>query len=327
VTLQELRYLVAVADECHFARAAEICHVGQPTLSTQLKKLEDYLGVTLFERNKRHLTPTPVGEEIIAEARVALEVMERIRELARRGHDAMDGPLRLGVIPTLGPYLIPHLLPPIRDAFPKLRLFLREDLTVNLLEQLRSVKLDALLLALPVHSEGLDVMELFHEPFHLALPAGHPLALQKQVHERDLVKQPLLLLEEGHCLRDQALEICASRERRNEVAATSLETLRQMVAAGIGCTLLPALATLPGMGAIQSRLIEIRPFAAPAPSRAIGIIWRHRYPRENTVRRVAELILAHLPACVTASAGSQNVVPISTAVASAASTPERLQKR
>lgn len=327
MTLQELRYLVAVADEGHFSRAAEVCHVGQPTLSTQLKKLEDYLGVTLFERNKRHLTPTPVGEEIIAEARVALEVMERIRELARQGHDAMDGPLRLGVIPSLGPYLIPHLLPLIRDAYPKLRLFLREDLTANLLEQLRSVRVDALLLALPVHREGLDVMELFREPFHLALPAGHPLALQKQVHERDLAKQPLLLLEEGHCLRDQALEICASRERRNEVAATSLESLRQMVAAGVGCTLLPALATLPGMGGIQSRLIEIRPFTAPSPSRTIGIVWRHRYPRENTVRRVAELILAHLPACVMPSAGLLNVVPISTAIASSACTPERLQNK
>ncbi|MBC7944732.1 MAG: LysR family transcriptional regulator [Burkholderiales bacterium] len=326
MTLQELRYLVAVADEGHFARAAEVCHVGQPTLSTQLKKLEDYLGVALFERNKRHLTPTPVGEEIIAEARVALEVMERIRELARQGHDAMDGPLRLGVIPSLGPYLIPHLLPLIHDAYPKLRLFLREDLTANLLEQLRCVKLDALLLALPVHSEGLDVMELFREPFHLALPAGHPLALQKQVHEHDLATQPLLLLEEGHCLRDQALEICASRERRDEVAATSLETLRQMVAAGVGCTLLPALATLPGMGAIQSRLIEIRPFAAPAPSRTIGVVWRHRYPRESTVRCLAELILAHLPACVMPSAGLQNVVPISSATASSACTPERLQK-
>lgn len=330
MTLQELRYLVAVADEGHFSRAAEICHVGQPTLSTQLKKLEDYLGVTLFERNKRQLTPTPVGEGIIAEARVALEVMERIRELARNGHDAMDGPLRLGVIPSLGPYLIPHLLPLIRDTYPKLRLFLREDLTANLLEQLRSAKVDALLLALPVHSEGLEVMELFREPFHLAVPSGHPLAMQQQVRQHDLVKQPLLLLEEGHCLRDQALEICASRERRDEVAATSLETLRQMVAAGVGCTLLPALATLPGMGAIQSRLIEIRPFAAPAPSRTIGIVWRHRYPRENTVRRLAELILANLPRNVIPSSAMQNVVSISSVATSAVAstcTPERLQKK
>lgn len=304
MTLQELRYLVAVAEKGHFVRAAEACHVGQSTLSTQLKKLEDYLGVTLFERNKHYLLPTPIGEEIIAQARVALEVMERIRELARRGQDIMAGALRLGVIPTLGPYLIPHLLPSIRNVFPKLHLFLREDLTVNLVERLHMGKLDALLLALPIQDEGIEAIELFAEPFIVALPAGHPLTQKKQIRESDLRSECVLLLEEGHCLREQALAICghSSSEQRDELKATSLETLRQMVAAGVGCTLLPALAALPGLGSVPNGLVQMRPFASPKPSRTIGIAWRHRYPRESTIKRLAAVILANLPSGVMANA-------------------------
>ena len=297
MTLQELRYLVAVADKGHFARAAEACHVGQPTLSTQLKKLEDYLGVLLFERNKHHLLPTPIGEEIIAQARIGLEVMERIRKLARQGQDIMSGPLRLGVIPTLGPYLIPHLLPAIREMFPELHLFLREDLTANLLERLRIGTLDALLLALPIRGEDIEVIELFNEPFQVALPAGHRLTAKKQIRENELAGECVLLLEEGHCLRDQALAICGhtSSDQRDEFKATSLETLRQMVAAGVGCTLLPTLATLPGIGTVHNGLVQIRPFANPVPRRTIGIAWRHRYPRDTTIKRVAGVIQANLP--------------------------------
>jgi LysR family transcriptional regulator, hydrogen peroxide-inducible genes activator len=303
MTLQELRYLVAVADKGHFVRAAEACHVGQSTLSTQLKKLEDYLGITLFERNKHYLLPTPIGEEIIAQARVALEVMERIRELARRGQDIMAGALRLGVIPTLGPYLIPHLLPSIRDVFPKLHLYLREDLTANLVERLHMGKLDALLLALPIHDEGIEAINLFTEPFTVALPAGHRLTRKKQIRESELSRECVLLLEEGHCLREQALEICghSSSEQRDELKATSLETLRQMVAAGVGCTLLPALAALPGLGSVPNGLVQMRPFASPKPSRTIGIAWRHRYPRESTIKQLAAVILANLPSGVVAN--------------------------
>ena len=304
MTLQELRYLVAVADKGHFVRAAEACHVGQSTLSTQLKKLEDYLGVTLFERDKHHLLPTPIGEEIIAQARVALEVMERIRELARRGQDILAGALRLGVIPTLGPYLIPHLLPSIRDVFPKLHLFLREDLTANLVERLHMGKLDALLLALPIHDEGVEAIKLFTEPFVVALPEGHRLSRKKQIRESELRRECVLLLEEGHCLREQALAICgsSSSEQREELKATSLETLRQMVATGVGCTLLPALAALPGLGSVPNGLVQIRPFASPEPSRTIGIVWRHHYPRESTIKRLAAVILANLPSVVMAPA-------------------------
>ena len=181
MTLKELHYLVALADQGRFGRAAVACHVGQPTLSTQLKKLEDYLGVTLFERNKHYLLPTPVGEEIIERARIVLDVVEQIRQLARQGDDPMTGALRLGVIPTLGPYLIPHLLSAIRASFPKLHLFLREDLTANLLERLRQGRLDALLLALPVHGDDIEAVTLFREPFVVALPAGHALEENEEI--------------------------------------------------------------------------------------------------------------------------------------------------
>lgn len=306
MTLQELRYLVALADKGHFVRAAEACHVGQPTLSTQLKKLEDYLGVTLFERNKHHLMPTPIGKEIIERARIALDVVGQIRELARRqGRDPMNGPLRLGVIPTLGPYLVPHLLSAIRDIYPLLSLLLREDLTVNLMERLRQGKLDALLLALPVHGDDVETMALFREPFFVAVPAGHALEQKKHIDEKDLVDQTVLLLEEGHCMREQALAICGSTAstQREELKATSLETLRQMVAAGVGCTLLPALAALPGVGSVLNGMVQVRPFTPPAPTRTVGIVWRRHYPREITIKLLAKVILANLP--ITANTMSQ----------------------
>ncbi len=300
MTLQELRYIVAIAEQGNFVRAAATCHVGQPTLSTQLKKLEEALGVTLFERNRHRLIPTPIGEQVIEQARIALGVVMRIRELARVGLDPMNGPLRLGVIPTLGPYLIPRLLPTIRATFAKLQLFLREDLTANLLERLRKGRLDALLLALPVRGDDLEALELFREPFAVALPFGHRLAAQHAISELELADEKVLLLEEGHCLREQALKICGAvaSDEREELKATSLETLRQMVAAGIGCTLLPKLAAMPGVGSVESGMVEIRPLEAPAPYRTIGIVWRQRYPREATVRALAKVILSHLPAGV-----------------------------
>ncbi len=300
MTLKELQYLVALADQRHFVRAAEACHVGQPTLSTQLKKLEDYLGVTLFERNKHYLIPTPVGEQIIERARIALDVVRQIRQLARQSDDPMDGSLRLGVIPTLGPYLVPHLIPAIRHTCPKLHLYLREDLTANLLERLRQGRLDLLLLALPLPGDDIEVMPLFREAFTVALPAGHALCDKEEIKEEELAGQNVLLLEEGHCMRDQALAICSSTasDEREELKATSLETLRQMVAAGVGCTLLPALATLPGVSSVPDGLIQIRPFASPTPTRLIGMAWRHRYPRDQTIKRLAQVILSSLPAAV-----------------------------
>lgn len=302
MTLQELRYLVAVAEAGQVARAAERCHVGQPTLSTQLKKLEDTLGVQLFERGPRGLTPTAAGAPIIAQARIVLEETEKLRTLARATQDPMAGPLRLGAIPTLGPYLLPHLLPVIRKRYPQLRLLLSELLTAQLVEAVHAHTLDCALLALPVAHEGLEAMELFREPFEVALPAGHPLARKKHVQPGDLAHECLLLLAEGHCLRDQALDVCgvAKSEAREEVQATSLETLRQMVAAGIGCTLLPQLATQGGARP-DKRLIELRPFARPTPTRLIGLLWRARGARAETARQLGELIRAHLPPGVLAT--------------------------
>lgn len=294
ITLQELRYLVAVAEEKHFERAAELCHVSQSTLSTQLKKLESQLNVILLDRSQRQVVPTSVGKEIVAQARFVLEEAQKIQAIALRQLDPMQGVLRMGVIPTLGPYLIPHLLPPIRDLYPKLRLFLREDLTDHLLRRLRCGELDLLLMVLPVREE-LESLALFEEPFRVALPVGHPLAERDQIREREFNDYRILLLEEGHCLRDQALEICKSPWVIEEFAASSLETLRQMVAAGIGLTLLPELASRLDRETAYRQLIEIRPFAPPVPSRTIGLVWRRQFARQAAIQELAEVIRNHLP--------------------------------
>ena len=298
MTLQELRYLVALADKGNFVRAAEACHVSQPTLSMQVKKLEDHLGVMLFDRNKHHLWSTPIGEKIIEQARIALNVVAQIKQIAHRGEDPMNGPLRLGVIPTLGPYLIPQVLAQVRQGFPQLSLYLREDLTGHLLERLRQGRLDALLLAIPVRGEDIESMPLFNEEFVVAMPPDHPLAALRCIREKHLARDDLLLLEEGHCMRDQALAICNAdvSEQREALKATGIETLRQMVAAGVGCTLLPVLATAFGVGGLNHGLVQIRSLARPAPTRTIGLVWRQRYPGEVMVRRLGELIVAHLPA-------------------------------
>ena len=295
VTLQELRYLVAVAEEKHFERAAEVCHVSQSTLSAQLKKLEEQLNVTLFDRSQRQATPTPIGREIIAQARLALEEAHKIQEIALQQLDPMQGTLRVGVIPTLGPYLMPRLLAELRFSHPGLRLFLREDLTEHLVRQLRSGHLDLLLLALPIRHEGLETLALFEEPFQVALPADHPLTERNQIGESDLQEHRILLLEEGHCLRDQALAICESPQVIEEFAATSLETLRQMVALGIGLTLLPELAIRFSQMTAYRHWIQIRPFAPPAPARTIGLVWRRQFPRQGAIKTLAALIQQALP--------------------------------
>jgi LysR family hydrogen peroxide-inducible transcriptional activator len=304
MTLQDLRYLVMLADTRHFARAAEACHVSQPTLSTQLKKLEDDLGLQLFERTNKRVIPTTIGRDIIAQARVVLDEAAKIPQLAQHGRDPMAGPLRLGVIPTLGPYLMPHLLPPLRTTYPKLKLYLREEITERLLEQLRVGTLDALLLALPINQEGLEVVEMFYEPFVLALPPQHPLTSRPEVREADLVGEHVLLLEDGHCLRNQALAVCGFPPPvgADDFRASSLETLRQMVAAGVGCTLLPVLATT--QMAFSEDLVALRAFVTPSPGRTIGLVWRPSFPRVSTVHAIEELIRRHLPPVVTVAAAA-----------------------
>ena len=304
MTLQDLRYVVALAETRNFARAAEACYVSQPTLSTQVRKLEDELGLALFERTNKRVMPTAAGSDLIAQARVVLEEAEKLRQMAQQALDPMAGTLRLGVIPTLGPYLLPHLVPQVRRQYPQLQLYLREDLTGNLIERLRVGTLDAILLALPIQTDGLELTELFREPFVMALPKDSPLAGKAEVLETDLMGVPLLLLEDGHCLRDQALAVCGLPQPRGteDFRGSSLETLRQMVAAGVGCTLLPALAAgtpdTAGKKPGSDRLIELRPFAAPVPSRTIGLAARRGFPRMELVRAVAALIRRHVPRSV-----------------------------
>ena len=294
MTLQELRYIVALADAGHFGQAAEACHISQSTLSTQIKKLEDYLGVTLFDRSLRRVVPTPVGQQIVASARQIAEEAVRIKALASHTKDPMSRTLHLGVIPTLGPYFLPHALTLVHRTYPDLRLLLREDITDRLLELLAAGQIDAALVALPVEDEALESLALFDEPFWAALPADHKLARQDQVRVKDLAGCKLLLLEDGHCLRDQALEVCGPQARADEeVRATSLETLRQMVGMGIGVTLLPALAVDAAPKSTR-RQVAVRPFAAPQPFRRIGLVWRKRFPWSETLQRLGETLKHNL---------------------------------
>ncbi len=292
VSLRDLRYLVAVDEHRHFGRAAASCFVSQPTLSTQLRKLENALGVQLVERSHRRVMLTPVGRRVADRARAVLNEVADIVDLARAAADPLGGELRLGVIPTVGPYLLPHLMPVLRDELPRLRVLLYEQQTGPTLVRLERGELDAAIMAVPVNDQGLDAMTLFREPFLLAVPVGHSLARERQACMDDLETTQLLLLEEGHCLRDQALEVCARVGAREdaEFRATSLETLRQMVASGAGITLLPALAAAAGAGIPNQGAVAVRPFAEPAPYREIAIYWRRGAAREDTVRALGEVI-------------------------------------
>jgi LysR family hydrogen peroxide-inducible transcriptional activator len=294
MTLQELRYLVALADCGHFGQAAEACFVSQSTLSTGLKKLEDYLGVVVFDRSLKRVTPTPIGREIVESARRIVDEAARIREVASYAKDPMDRTLHLGVIPTLGPYYLPHVLTQVRVAYPKLRLLLREEMTPHMLEHLADGKLEAGLLALPIDDSNLEVAPLFVEPFLAAVPGGHPLAKLKSVNIDELAAAGLMLLEEGHCLRDQALEACHLQGiKSEEIRATSLETLRQMVAMGLGVTLIPALAGA-GINATGEQVM-LKPISKPGAARSIGLVWRRRSPMAASIERLAEILRAQLP--------------------------------
>jgi len=296
ITLTELRYVIAVADTGHFGRAAERCHVSQPTLSTQVKKLEETLGVRLFERAARRVQPTNTGERIVARARAILDEVRAIGDLARGQQGPLCGVLRLGIIPTLAPYALPWVVPPLQKSYPDLRLVLRESTTAALVDELTLHRLDAALVALPVAAPGLADEPLFDEPFVLLAPARHPLAMRTRVREEDLRDTRMLLLTEGHCLREQALALCGDGDAvADDFRATSLETLRQLVGAGLGCTLIPALAltTL-----ATGTTVVARPFRAPAPHRRIGIVWRRSYPDEAGIRALAEFIRARAPRAV-----------------------------
>ena len=290
MNLRDLRYLVALAEHRHFGRAAEASFVSQPTLSTQIKKLEDELGVALVERTPRKVLLTEVGREIAQRARDVLNEVDQIRAIARRTLDPESGTVRLGIFPTLGPYLLPHIVPRIRERFPRLELLLVEEKTEVVLRQLREGRLDAAILALPIHDDQLHAELLFEEPFLLAVPERHELARRKALKLDDLADQSLLLLEDGHCLRDQALEVChlAGASEKSGFRATSLETLRQMVAANVGITLLPTLAVQPPVA--QSENVHLLAFRGDAPSRRIAMVWRKSSAMAAFLKKFAAVV-------------------------------------
>lgn len=298
MNLRDLGYLVAIGEHGHFGRAAEACFVSQPTLSTQIRKLEAELGVELVERNPGHIMLTAAGEKVVERARIVLQETESIRDIARRAADPESGSLRMGLFPTLAPYLLPHVVPALRARFPHLELLLVEEKTEEVLDRLRDGRLDAGVLALPVHESHLHSEPLFTEEFLLAVPASHPLAGGPGAVETGvLATEPVLLLEEGHCLRDQALSVCrlAGASERQGFRATSLETLRQMVAAGVGVTLLPELAVQPPVP--ESPDIEVRRFTDPVPRRRIAMFWRETSVYGDLLPELAHVIrsaAAHL---------------------------------
>jgi LysR family transcriptional regulator, hydrogen peroxide-inducible genes activator len=293
-TLRQLQYAVAVADALSFRRAAEACHVSQPSLSAQLAQLEDALAVRLFERDRRRVLKTPAGQALVARARRILLDADDLIEAARRAGDPLAGTLRVGILPTISPYLLPSVAPPLRKAFPALTVAWVEDKTSTLVHALEEGELDAALLALEAELGDVEHAELARDPFVLATPPGHELGLRKTpATPAELRGAQVLLLDEGHCLREQALELCgASRARESELRATSLSTLTQMVAGGAGVTLLPELSL-----ATEARRagLELRPFAAPAPARTLALVWRRGSPLGGALRTIAEAMRRSWP--------------------------------
>ena len=293
MNLRDLRYLVAVAEYRHFGRAAESCFVSPPTLSTQLKKLEETLGVVLLERSNRRVMLTPEGEQIVQQTQRILIEVNSLMGLSEQLRDPMGGDLRVGIIPTMAPYVLPKVLAPIREAFPNLNIQLTEAQTSNITRMLKQGDLDATLLALPLGEENIQEVALVDEPFMLAVPADHPKADWAEVSTDDLEGEEVLLLEDGHCFRDQALEVCQAHrgiESKN-YSATSLETLRQLVAAGIGVTLIPQLA-VPADAANKGPVRYI-PFTAEgsgSPLPTVGLCWRSTSTRGELLEQVASAL-------------------------------------
>lgn len=292
LTIRDLEYLVNVARYLHFGKAAAACHVSQPALSSQIKKFEAQLGFPVFERTNRRVALTERGRAVVDQARLVLEEAQKIASLAAgdSSRGMLHGTLRIGAIITLGPYYVPRFLPAIRKAYPDLQLILREGLTDTLLEELRQGELDIVLAARTFQESGFRVFSLFHEPFVLAVPKQHPLAKKKELRPSDLKAADMIFLEDGHCLRDQALEICPQNRRGSirQFHATSLETLRQLVAAGLGYTLMPQLAAQPDRS--LGGLLKYRSFQNKKIGREIVLVCRERYPRMKDVERLVDLL-------------------------------------
>jgi LysR family hydrogen peroxide-inducible transcriptional activator len=292
MNLRAFQYLVTLADVRHFSKAAELCYVSQPTLSTQIRKLEEELDVQLVERSPRKVMLTEVGAEVVERARAMLAEADTIKAIARRSKDPHSGTLRIGIFPTLAPYFLPHVVPEIRRRFPRLTLRLFEEKTEDVITMLRQGRLDAGLLALPIHDDQLTSRTLFEEPFVLAMPEAHALRGKQAIELDDLEQQELLLLEDGHCLRDQALEVCqlAGAHEKLDFHATSMETLRQMVAAGTGITLMPVMAVKPPIAHTDN--LVTRPFRQPGPKRTIALVWRKSSALGGFLDELCEILAA-----------------------------------
>ncbi|BCL75662.1 LysR family transcriptional regulator [Jeongeupia sp. HS-3] len=301
MTLTEFRYIVAVARERHFGRAAASCFVSQPTLSVAVKKLEDELGVTLFERAAGEVTLTPNGERIVEQAQRVLEEVQVIRQLAEQGKDPLAGPLRLGIIYTISPYLLPHLIPDLRERAPQMQILLEENYTGRLAEMLKQGEIDVAIVAEPFHEAGIATLPVYDEPFVVATPKGHPWEVLTSIDSDQLAEENVLLLSPGNCFRDHVLQTCPDLNRESLPASSlqrtlqgsSLTTIRHMVAGGIGVTVLPATS----VSRADDSLLSIRPFSAPVPTRRVVLAWRKNFPRAAAIEAVRQAILASdLPA-------------------------------
>lgn len=296
MTLTELRYIVALARERHFGRAAQKCFVSQPTLSVAIRKLEDELGVMLFERTASEITVTPVGQRIIEQAQRVLEETAAIKQIATSGKDDLVGSLRLGAIYTVGPYLMPQLIPLLHRRAPQMPLLIQENYTAKLAELLKNGELDLIILSLPFREPGIVTQAVYDEPFRVVVPAAHPWVKKAKIPAADLCSENLLLLSSGNCFRDQVLQTCSGMKRatnngiQQSLEGSSLETIRHMVASGVGITVLPT--TAAEAKTAQTALVAVRPFAPPVPTRRIALAWRRSFPRPRAVGAVRVAILA-----------------------------------
>lgn len=291
MTLTEMRYLLALAQERHFGRAAEACHVSQPTLSVAIKKVEGQLRTILFERNASEVRITPVGERMVAQIRRVLEETVKLDEIAAQGRDPLTGMLRLGVIYTVAPYLLPQLIPALHRHAPEMPLFLKEDFTVNLLAALKSGDLDVIVIALPLAEPGLVERSVYDEPFRVVVPVDHPWALREGIAADEMEGQTLLLLGQGNCFRDQVLEACPklspASARGDALEGGSLETIRYMVASGAGVAVMPSTASDPWG---SQGLVQVLPFLGSSPQRRIGLVWRVTFPRPQAIDVISAAI-------------------------------------
>ncbi len=312
MTLTELKYIVAVAAERHFGKAAAACHVSQPTLSMGVKRLENELGVILFERSKQDISLTPVGEYIISQAQRVLDESEALKNTARLHSDPLSGPLKLGAIYTIAPYLIPHLIPALVKRAPHMPLLIEEDFTANLRKKLRQGELDVILIALPFDEPGVETQAVYEEPFVALLPQSHELAKSKVMSLETLAENNLLLLGPGHCFRDQVLQACpnCAHDAKSEgsllktLEGSSLETIRHMVASGLGVTVLPCTASSLNVG--SEALTKTLPLQQPAPKRTVALAWRKGFPRLEAISALRQAILNSPLACADLLKEKQN---------------------